>query len=310
MTVDFISLQKSLHDFCDTLETERKETPELRQIIEHIARFGQHCYEWTQLRTLMAWYFDHSINPNSYSGSSSSSSSSFAPQDSFESAQQRIHHALENLDGAPFTLQRICEILCDPKKHYNHLHKVLFSIEKLLAVCSTLPPLDPSELQSMTSGLLSSPSSSSSNNEINEHNASNSLSDSVHSTDSDSDNFMDVDDDFSTLTENPEIPPNTTLAAQNQDSKQHEPVSSTATFSASGAQDGASSPQKIDNQKDSPTVVAQKKQDDEKPSTATADTTFSTTVVVGTSDNSASGSSKAEQKSSEQQQNHGSREHQ
>ena len=45
----------------------------------------------------------------------------------------------KNHNRAPFTLQRICEILDEPAKHYNRLEKVLLSLEKCFNVSSTLP---------------------------------------------------------------------------------------------------------------------------------------------------------------------------
>ena len=40
---------------------------------------------------------------------------------------------------APFTLQRLCELLNEPTKYYRKLERVLLSIEKCLNVRTTLP---------------------------------------------------------------------------------------------------------------------------------------------------------------------------
>ena len=46
--------------------------------------------------------------------------------------------SMNNYTDAPFTAQRLCEIILKPKKHYNSLTKLLFGIEKLLSVSTTI----------------------------------------------------------------------------------------------------------------------------------------------------------------------------
>ena len=47
---------------------------------------------------------------------------------------------LQNFGAAPFTLQRLCEILVEPTKHYTSKEKLLFAINKQTSVSSTLEP--------------------------------------------------------------------------------------------------------------------------------------------------------------------------
>jgi hypothetical protein len=44
-----------------------------------------------------------------------------------------------NENRAPFTLQRLCELLNEPTKYYRKLERVLLAIEKCLNVRTTLP---------------------------------------------------------------------------------------------------------------------------------------------------------------------------
>lgn len=37
---------------------------------------------------------------------------------------------LERFQAAPFTVQRLCELLTDPKKHYSRLDKFMRALEK------------------------------------------------------------------------------------------------------------------------------------------------------------------------------------
>ncbi|KAJ7063169.1 PPP4R2-domain-containing protein [Mycena amicta] len=55
---------------------------------------------------------------------------------------------LDQFDSAPFTIQRVCELCLEPKKHYNSVGKYLRAVEKALLVTSThnsFPPLSESE---------------------------------------------------------------------------------------------------------------------------------------------------------------------
>lgn len=42
--------------------------------------------------------------------------------------------------SAPFTIQRLCELLCAPRKHYKRTDKFMRGIEKNLLVVSTVDP--------------------------------------------------------------------------------------------------------------------------------------------------------------------------
>ena len=47
---------------------------------------------------------------------------------------------LSSFEQAPFTLQRLCEILINFQAHYKSTHKLVHAITKLLAVTSTYHP--------------------------------------------------------------------------------------------------------------------------------------------------------------------------
>eukprot|EP00939_MAST-03C_sp_MAST-3C-sp1_P002258 g2258.t1 len=46
---------------------------------------------------------------------------------------------LSNFSEAPFTLQRLCEILVNAEAHYKSTHKLVYALTKLLSVTSTYP---------------------------------------------------------------------------------------------------------------------------------------------------------------------------
>ncbi|CAN0431755.1 unnamed protein product, partial [Ectocarpus fasciculatus] len=47
--------------------------------------------------------------------------------------------SLRRFDAAPFTLQRLAEVLQDPRRQYSTTHKLINGLERLLSVSSTLP---------------------------------------------------------------------------------------------------------------------------------------------------------------------------
>lgn len=62
------------------------------------------------------------------------------------------HQSLTNLSRSPpFTIQRLCELCVEPKKHYKSVGKYLRAVERSTLVTSTwesFPPLTQSEIQS------------------------------------------------------------------------------------------------------------------------------------------------------------------
>lgn len=51
-------------------------------------------------------------------------------QFNYESMKSALIEKLERFQAAPFTVQRLCELLTDPKKHYSRLDKFMRALEK------------------------------------------------------------------------------------------------------------------------------------------------------------------------------------
>ncbi|KAM7536112.1 hypothetical protein Aperf_G00000103280 [Anoplocephala perfoliata] len=54
------------------------------------------------------------------------------------SLRDRVYKILSQLEGTPFTIQRICELLTDPRKNYTRPEKFLRGFEKVCLVVSTV----------------------------------------------------------------------------------------------------------------------------------------------------------------------------
>ena len=66
--------------------------------------------------------------------------------DDYHTKVQELRSYLQNFDNAPFTLQRICELILHPEAHYKSLDALLRGYEILVSVTSTIPVVPPDEI--------------------------------------------------------------------------------------------------------------------------------------------------------------------
>ncbi|KDE03254.1 hypothetical protein MVLG_06248 [Microbotryum lychnidis-dioicae p1A1 Lamole] len=59
-----------------------------------------------------------------------------SPEDAFK-ARGGAYDALDQFTGPPFTIQRLCELILYPQKHYNSLPKYLRALMRVVSVAST-----------------------------------------------------------------------------------------------------------------------------------------------------------------------------
>ncbi|XP_024538038.1 serine/threonine-protein phosphatase 4 regulatory subunit 2 [Selaginella moellendorffii] len=136
-------------------------TPELRRIVSMSAKSGKYWHDWHHLRQLLQFRLNQVVK-RLYLDTASS-----APPTSNEAngadGEKAVYSVLKKLaaqlasfeDAAPFTLQRICELLLEPDQIYSTIDKFELAFEKLLLVTSTLDPVPP---DSYPAGLATAPS--------------------------------------------------------------------------------------------------------------------------------------------------------
>lgn len=66
-------------------------------------------------------------------------SSNVKPFD-FDEMKLQILEIIDTFPGAPFTIQRLCELVTNPTKHYKKTDKFMRGIEKNILVVSTVEP--------------------------------------------------------------------------------------------------------------------------------------------------------------------------
>ncbi|KAI3435712.1 hypothetical protein D9Q98_001770 [Chlorella vulgaris] len=127
----------------------------LRGVLAETALTGLQRYEWQLLLPLLHSLVDSVLADFAPSPQTDEEvGPPRPPLPGFESPAvlaEGLHGLLDGHTEAPFTLQRLCEVLLEPRKQYARIDKVVLALEKLLVVTSTrqpapldqLPPLPP-----------------------------------------------------------------------------------------------------------------------------------------------------------------------
>ncbi|EDK31410.1 serine/threonine protein phosphatase 4 regulatory subunit, putative (macronuclear) [Tetrahymena thermophila SB210] len=105
---------------------------ELEKVVEDISKTGEPSpYDWKCLRSFIIVMARDVLN-QMYSAFPDMKSNQ---GESFEEELDVILQFISGFESKPpFTLQRICELLINPKKNYKSSKKILFALEKLVNV--------------------------------------------------------------------------------------------------------------------------------------------------------------------------------
>mmetsp|Transcript_3889 Transcript_3889/g.10823 ORF Transcript_3889/g.10823 Transcript_3889/m.10823 type:complete len:156 (-) Transcript_3889:1014-1481(-) len=108
-------------------------TPQLTKVLEELATSGRSRFEWVQLKALIGAKMIQVCNE--YNGGQPD-----VGGEGFDSVLMRLLALLDEFSETPFTAQRLCELLLDPRKIYaTSTRKLMNALEKLLTVSSTMP---------------------------------------------------------------------------------------------------------------------------------------------------------------------------
>ncbi|CAG5128860.1 unnamed protein product [Candidula unifasciata] len=113
----------------------------LEQYLNGIAANGETLYHWPLLKPLLFAKMEQVIGELQ-----KGLSSEVIPERPnvenvpFDVMHARIVEAFHKFNGTPFTIQRLCELLMDPKRHYKRSDKFLRGLEKNVLVVSTVDP--------------------------------------------------------------------------------------------------------------------------------------------------------------------------
>ncbi|XP_027911391.1 serine/threonine-protein phosphatase 4 regulatory subunit 2 isoform X2 [Vigna unguiculata] len=111
---------------------------EVLQTLQVIASTGKFWHHWDKLKIMLSFQLKQVLSE--YPEAKLTSEQQYASLG--ESYIELVHKLDEALtcfiEGPPFTLQRLCEILLDAKSIYPNLSKLALALEKNLLVTSTL----------------------------------------------------------------------------------------------------------------------------------------------------------------------------
>ncbi|KAL5224056.1 hypothetical protein ABZP36_010695 [Zizania latifolia] len=115
---------------------------EMRSVIEAIADTGKFWHDWSFLKRLLSIQLKQVLaeycEPQMASRKDGQLQNSFS-WEAYSELVNRLNDTLLRFEeGPPFTLQRLCEILLDPKGTYTKLSKLALALEKNLLVTSTM----------------------------------------------------------------------------------------------------------------------------------------------------------------------------
>ncbi|XP_048743771.1 serine/threonine-protein phosphatase 4 regulatory subunit 2-like isoform X2 [Ostrea edulis] len=155
--------QEEILDALNNFEKKKGDiSPVLEQYLRRIAKTGETLFPWPRVKPLFVNKLEDVMSkfhlelpvdhltpcPN-------------VENPKFTEMRKRILDSVNRFSGAPFTIQRLCELLTDPKKHYKRTDKFLRGIEKNVLVISTVDPygnkIVSESRATMVNGLDSSP---------------------------------------------------------------------------------------------------------------------------------------------------------
>ncbi|XP_042347667.1 serine/threonine-protein phosphatase 4 regulatory subunit 2-A-like isoform X2 [Plectropomus leopardus] len=137
--MDIDALLQAFQDF--EKKGKKEICPELEQFLCHVAKTGQPMISWSQFKTYFVFKLEkvmddfHASTPEQRAPHNPNVE--YVP---FEEMKTRILKIVDGYNGIPFTIQRLCELLTDPKRNYSGTDKFLMGLEKNVMVVSCIYP--------------------------------------------------------------------------------------------------------------------------------------------------------------------------
>ncbi|KAG9353309.1 hypothetical protein JZ751_017886 [Albula glossodonta] len=137
------TLLEALKDF--EKKGKKEVCPVLDQFLCHVAKTGETMIQWSQFKTYFLFKLEKVMDD--FRASAPEQRGPANPNVEcipFEEMKERILKIVNGYNGIPFTIQRLCELLTEPRRNYTGTDKFLRGVEKVSPV-PTLPPSDPKE---------------------------------------------------------------------------------------------------------------------------------------------------------------------
>jgi len=125
----------------------------LEDYLIYVAKSGNTVFPWNKIKPLIKSKLENIIKE--FNESCPEGNLPKMPNvDAFKFAEMRdrIMEQLESYTGTPFTIQRLCELLVQPKRHYKRTDKFMRGLEKVMLVVSTVDPITTTSAQEASGG--------------------------------------------------------------------------------------------------------------------------------------------------------------
>lgn len=128
------------HPNHEDIESKLDASPEeIITILEVIAATGNFWHDWDALKNMMSFQLKQVLAEYPQAQMTKEMQQSSLSGETYLELVNRLNEALLGfIEGPPFTVQRLCEILLNPKSTYRSLSKLTLALEKNLLVTSTL----------------------------------------------------------------------------------------------------------------------------------------------------------------------------
>ncbi|XP_060926152.1 serine/threonine-protein phosphatase 4 regulatory subunit 2-B [Limanda limanda] len=133
------SLQEALRDF--EKKAKKEACPLLEQFLCHVAKTGETMVQWSQFKNYFLFKLENVMDD--FRASAPEQRGPANPNVEsipFEDMKERILKIVTGYNGIPFTIQRLCELLTEPKRNYIGIDKFLRGVEKNVMVVSCVHP--------------------------------------------------------------------------------------------------------------------------------------------------------------------------
>ncbi|XP_039337209.1 serine/threonine-protein phosphatase 4 regulatory subunit 2 isoform X1 [Mauremys reevesii] len=137
--MDVERLQEALKDF--EKRGKKEVCPVLDQFLCHVAKTGETMIQWSQFKGYFIFKLEKVMDDFRTSAPEPrgppNPNVEYIP---FEEMKERILKIVTGFNGIPFTIQRLCELLTDPRRNYTGTDKFLRGVEKNVMVVSCVYP--------------------------------------------------------------------------------------------------------------------------------------------------------------------------
>ncbi|CAF3134883.1 unnamed protein product [Rotaria socialis] len=133
------SVVDSLDKFLKKPEDERVLTFELEQILTEIAKTGYSSHPWEKIKPLYLKKLSVVLNEfNTESNMDKLDTHPNVDQSTFEELKSDIIERINSFENAPFTIQRLCELILSPRANYRRTDKFIRGLTKCVSVVTTI----------------------------------------------------------------------------------------------------------------------------------------------------------------------------